>query len=61
MVDFISERTYKSNEFKERGAGLVEYALLLALIVVVCVGAVGVLGNSTNDGMEELIEEFEDT
>ncbi len=28
----------------DSGAGLVEYALLLALIVVVCVGAVTVLG-----------------
>ena len=33
----------------ERGATLVEYALLIALIVVVLVGAVGFLGDTTND------------
>jgi len=32
----------------ERGASLVEYALLLALIVVVLVGAVTFLGDTTN-------------
>jgi pilus assembly protein Flp/PilA len=30
----------------ERGAALVEYALLVALIAVVCIGAVTFLGNS---------------
>jgi pilus assembly protein Flp/PilA len=30
----------------ERGASLVEYALLVALIAVVCIGAVTLLGNS---------------
>jgi pilus assembly protein Flp/PilA len=30
----------------ERGASLVEYALLVALIAVVCIGAVTFLGNS---------------
>ena len=33
----------------ERGASLVEYALLLALIVVVCVGAITIIGDSTNN------------
>jgi len=32
----------------ERGASLVEYALLLALIVVVCISAVSYLGGSLN-------------
>ncbi len=32
----------------DSGAGLVEYALLLALIVVVCIGAVTFLGNNLN-------------
>jgi pilus assembly protein Flp/PilA len=32
----------------ERGASLVEYALLLALIAMVCFAAVGLLGNSTS-------------
>jgi pilus assembly protein Flp/PilA len=30
----------------ERGASLVEYALLVALIAVVCVGAISVLGSN---------------
>jgi pilus assembly protein Flp/PilA len=30
----------------ERGASLVEYALLVGLIAVVCIGAVSFLGNS---------------
>jgi pilus assembly protein Flp/PilA len=30
----------------ERGASLVEYALLVALVAVVCIGAVTFLGNS---------------
>ena len=38
----------------ERGAGLVEYALLLVLIVIVCVAAVGVIGQSTSEPYSEL-------
>ena len=34
----------------ERGANLVEYALLLALIVIVCVGAVRTLGAKIPSG-----------
>lgn len=33
----------------DRGASLVEYALLLALIAVVCVGAVSFFGTSTGE------------
>ena len=32
----------------ERGASLVEYALLLALIAVVCIVAIGILGGNAN-------------
>jgi len=32
----------------DRGASLVEYALLVAFIMVVCALAVGVLGNTVN-------------
>jgi pilus assembly protein Flp/PilA len=32
----------------ERGASLVEYALLVALIAVVCIGAITFLGNSAD-------------
>lgn len=33
----------------ERGASLVEYALLVALIAVVCIAAVTLLGNNASD------------
>jgi Flp pilus assembly pilin Flp len=33
----------------ERGASLVEYALLLALIVVVCVGAMKAIGSAAEE------------
>jgi pilus assembly protein Flp/PilA len=33
---------------RDRGASLVEYALLLALIVVVCIGAVTAFGSATD-------------
>jgi Flp pilus assembly pilin Flp len=36
----------------ERGASLVEYALLLSLIVLVCVGAVFVLGGNVSGGVD---------
>ena len=32
----------------DRGASLVEYALLVALIAVVCIGAVTLLGNNAS-------------
>ena len=35
----------KENDKKEEGASLVEYALLLALIAVVCIVAVRVIGS----------------
>jgi pilus assembly protein Flp/PilA len=41
-----SRLTKQSRE--ERGASLVEYALLLALIAVVCIVAVTLLGTSTS-------------
>ena len=37
------------NFFKdEEGATMVEYGLMLALIAVICIGAVTVIGTSTN-------------
>lgn len=41
-------------ESDERGASLIEYALLLALIVVVCVGAVAALGDATQQPFSSL-------
>jgi Flp pilus assembly pilin Flp len=37
----------------DSGAGLVEYSLLLALIVVVCIGAVTFLGNSLDSKLSD--------
>lgn len=37
----------------ERGASLVEYALLLALIAVVCIIAVTALGGSASEKLQE--------
>ena len=38
----------------ERGAALVEYALLLALIAVVCIVALTTLGNQASDKFEKV-------
>jgi Flp pilus assembly pilin Flp len=42
----------------DRGASLVEYALLLALIAIVCVAALGVLGGITRDGVQSGADSF---
>ena len=36
------------NPESERGAALVEYALLVALIAVVCIGAITLIGKNAN-------------
>ena len=36
----------------ERGASLIEYALLLALIAIVAVGAVTFLGRATSESLD---------
>ena len=38
----------------ERGASLVEYALLIALIAVVCIAAVTALGSSASEKFSEV-------
>lgn len=38
----------------ERGASLVEYALLLALIALVCIGAIELVGTSTQNKLSEV-------
>ncbi len=37
----------------DRGASLVEYALLVALIAVVCIAAIGILGREAKSGFEK--------
>ncbi|MGH1505291.1 MAG: Flp family type IVb pilin [Acidimicrobiales bacterium] len=44
----------KAQAKTERGASLVEYALLVALIAVVCIGAVSALGGSARDKFSEI-------
>lgn len=41
---------------KEEGQGLVEYALILALIAIVVIGALTALGGSVNDRMQEIAD-----
>ena len=43
-----------STDQDERGASLVEYALLVALLALVCVGAVSVLGGTTSEPYSQL-------
>lgn len=48
ITQFNFLKTYLASLAKtERGASLVEYALLVALIAVVVIGAVTLLGNTT--------------
>ena len=42
----------------ERGASLVEYTLLVALIAVVCIGAIQVLGNGADATLTEVGSEI---
>ncbi|MCA1692148.1 MAG: Flp family type IVb pilin [Acidimicrobiales bacterium] len=42
----------------ERGAALVEYALLVALIAVVCIAAIQLLGDSAKDKFNEVGSEI---
>ncbi len=48
QYEFISA-WLKARVDSERGASLVEYALLVALIAVVCIGAVTFLGREAAD------------
>ncbi|MGY6500131.1 MAG: Flp family type IVb pilin [Acidimicrobiales bacterium] len=43
----------------DRGASVVEYALLVALIAVVCVAAVGFLGGSVSSSFETAVTEWD--
>ncbi len=45
---------FKARTSSERGASLVEYALLVALIAVVCIGAVTFLGREAADSFSEI-------
>jgi pilus assembly protein Flp/PilA len=53
IVEFV--RVYATARWAEteRGASLVEYALLLALVAVVCIAAVTAMGTSLNQNYNE--------
>ena len=38
----------------EKGQGLVEYALILALIVIVCIAVLGLLGRNVNSALSQV-------
>lgn len=42
----------------DRGASLVEYALLVAFIAIVCALAIGVLGNTVNESYSSTASGF---
>ena len=46
MENVQVEKKLEKNDKKEKGASLVEYALLVALIAVVAIAGVKVLGNN---------------
>lgn len=49
MMDFVSNlRT------REEGQALVEYALILSLIAVVCIGALTLLGGNVNNILNQI-------
>ncbi len=48
-MDILHYLQARLNVKSERGAALVEYALLLALIAVVCIAAISLLGNSAKN------------
>jgi pilus assembly protein Flp/PilA len=48
IVDFIKTWFTARLQLSDRGASLVEYALLVALIAVVCIAAVTLLGGNAS-------------
>ena len=50
LTALVATRIVKS----ERGASLVEYALLVALIAVVCIVAIGFIGTEANTKFEQV-------
>lgn len=46
---------YLSLKADERGAATAEYALLLALVVIILIGSLGTLGSVLNDKISDII------
>lgn len=47
-------RINKKNTASERGASMVEYAILVGLIVVICIAAVRILGTNISTNFSEI-------
>ena len=47
-----SHRSHQDRGARDRGASLVEYAFLVALIAVVCLGALALLGSATGGNFD---------
>jgi pilus assembly protein Flp/PilA len=55
MISYTFLKTWIMAQAKtERGASLVEYALLVALIAVACIAAISALGGSASGKLEEV-------
>ena len=59
QIDFLKTWIQAHIAKTDRGASLVEYALLVALIAVVCIAAVTFLGDSISDNLSEIGSELE--
>jgi pilus assembly protein Flp/PilA len=49
----VTEKKIQQRKKNERGASLVEYALLVALIAVVCILTITTIGNNANARLGE--------
>lgn len=58
---FISSYVQARFADDERGASLVEYALLVALIAVVCIAAIGFLGGSAKEQFSSVADAVDST
>ncbi len=56
--DFITAYVRARFGDTEKGASLVEYALLVALIAVICIAGVTLIGTSANENFTEVGEEI---
>jgi Flp pilus assembly pilin Flp len=54
MMDILRYINARLNIKNERGAALVEYSILLALIAEVCIVALTTLGNKANSKFESI-------
>lgn len=53
VLSFCSGQARRRPTHGARGASLVEYALLLALIAIACIVAIDLLGGSASTGLDE--------